>query len=96
MDISKTSSRIKELCQKNSLAIKNLLSECNINRNFIYDLERSKQIPSADKFERIANRLNCSIDYLLGRTDYPYTIQADENGKPVVMPDDEPPICTDD
>ena len=37
----------------------------------VYDLEKSGQIPSADKLERIADYLDCSVDYLLGRTDNP-------------------------
>ena len=39
---------------------------------------------SSSNLAKIADYLGCSVDYLLGRTDYPYTIQADENGKPVI------------
>ena len=40
-------------------------------RNFIYDLKKGGQLPSADKLERIADYLDCSMGYLLGRTDNP-------------------------
>ena len=53
------------------ISVKNLLEQTQINRNFIYDLEKGGQIPSAEKLERIADYLDCSVDYLLGRTDNP-------------------------
>lgn len=63
------SQRIKNLSKQQKVAIKNLLEQCDINRNFIYDLEHKDVAPSVDKLERIANYLDCSVDYLLGRTD---------------------------
>ncbi|MBQ8389679.1 MAG: helix-turn-helix transcriptional regulator [Oscillibacter sp.] len=71
MDVFVTAARIKSLCKERKLTVKGLLEQTNINRNFIYDLEKGGQIPSADKLERIANCLDCSVDYLLGRTDIP-------------------------
>jgi len=71
LDVLITSNRIKSLCKSNGITVKTLLESTNINRNFIYDLEKSGRIPSADKFERIADCLGCSVDYLLGRTDVP-------------------------
>ena len=64
------SNRIKSLCKSHKVAVKTLLEACNINRNFIYDLERDKS-PSIDKISLIADYLECSVDYLLGRTDNP-------------------------
>ena len=61
---------IKKKCKSQKVTIKELLEVCNINRNFMYDLKNGR-IPSADKLELIADYLNCSIDYLLGRTDNP-------------------------
>ena len=71
MDVLTTSARIKARCKEQKLTMKSLLEHTGINRNFIYDLEKSGQIPSADKLERIADYLDCSVDYLLGRTDNP-------------------------
>ena len=71
MNVLIVSSRIKELCKSKKVTIKTLLENTSIDRNFIYDLEKSGQIPSGDKFERIADYLDCSVDYLLGRTDNP-------------------------
>lgn len=62
---------IKLLCKDKKLTVKSLLENCKINRNFMYDLEKKAQAPSADKLEAIADYLDCSVDYLLGRTDNP-------------------------
>ncbi len=69
MQNSQVADKIRELCKKAGITVKELLEQCRINRNFIYDLEKRGQAPSADKLERIADYLDCSVDYLLGRTD---------------------------
>lgn len=71
MNNSLTSNRIKSLCKQKKISMKSLLETTQINRNFIYDLEHKEAAPSADKLERIADNLECSVDYLLGRTDNP-------------------------
>ncbi len=73
-----TSNQIKTLCKKQKLTIKALLDATNINRNFIYDLEHKDVAPAADKLERIADYLDCSVDYLLGRTDNPLSHKSPE------------------
>ncbi len=65
------STRIKEQCKINQIAIKTLLEKCDMNRNTIYDLEKKGAFPSSDRLSRIADYLDCSVDYLLGRTDIP-------------------------
>ena len=62
---------IKLLCQSKHITISKLLSECNLTKSFIYDLEKRATSPSCDKISRIADYLGCSVDYLLGRTDNP-------------------------
>lgn len=65
------SNRIKEMCKSKKISVKFLLEQCDMNRNTIYDLEKKSSFPSSDKLSKIADRLNCSVDYLLGRTDIP-------------------------
>lgn len=62
-------SKIKYVCKNKGLTITSVLSECNISKSFIYDLERRAASPSCEKVSRIADYLDCSVDYLLGRTD---------------------------
>ena len=63
--------RIKEQCKLKKTSVKSLLENCEMNRNTIYDLEKKGSFPSSDKLSRIADHLDCSVDYLLGRTDNP-------------------------
>lgn len=65
------SSIIKSSVQCKNLTVKKLLEDCQINKGFIYDLEHKETYPSCDKISRIADYLDCSIDYLMGRTDNP-------------------------
>ncbi len=60
---------IKELCKSKGITISSLLSNCNLTKSFIYDLEKRSVSPSFDKMSRIANYLGCSVDYLLGKED---------------------------
>lgn len=64
------SETIKKTCKFRKKTIKEMLEYCDINRNFMYDLKNNK-IPASDKLEAIADYLDCSVDFLLGRTDKP-------------------------
>lgn len=66
-----TAQIIKNVCKKNQITITKLLSECNIRKSLIYDMEKRDYTPSGSILENIADYLDCSVDYLLGRTDKP-------------------------
>ena len=63
--------RIKHLCKQKKVTVLSVLLACDVNKNFIYDLEKGGSSPSADKLYRIADYFDCSVDYLLGRSDTP-------------------------
>lgn len=65
------STTIKSIAKQQQITVKKMLEDCQINKGFIYDLEHKKAYPSCDKMSRIADYLDCSVDYLLGRTDNP-------------------------
>lgn len=71
MNHTQTAQIIKDLCKMKSVTITKLLLECEIRKSLIYDLEKRNWSPSVEIFERIADYLDCSVDYLLGRTDDP-------------------------
>lgn len=52
------------------MSIKVLLEECNLGVNTISELSKGKQI-SYISLAKIADKLDCSVDYLLGRTSEP-------------------------
>lgn len=61
--------RIKNLCKEYNVFMKDVLIECNINRNFIYDLEHREQIlPSLEYFIQLADYFDCSLDYIACRS----------------------------
>lgn len=78
MNNKQTAERIKKMCKKQKTPIKTILEKCEINRNLIYDLEKKNKKPSCEVLEKIADELNCSVDYLLGRTDIPEINRGDK------------------
>lgn len=62
--------RIKLRAKEQKITIKNLLSACEMNINAISEFSKGKQL-SCISLARIADCLDCSVDYLLGRTDKP-------------------------
>lgn len=62
--------RIKQQAKNKKVAIKDLLSDCEMNINAISEFSKGKQL-SCISLARIADYLDCSVDYLLGRTDKP-------------------------
>lgn len=48
-----------------------LLEYCGVNHGFFSDLIKKNSMPSIETVEKIADYLECSVDYLLGRTDSP-------------------------
>lgn len=71
MDNTQVANRIKELCKLKGSSVSKMLEVCNIRKSLIYDLEKRNASPSIEVIRQIADYLNCSVDYLLGRTDSP-------------------------
>ena len=66
-----TSNRIKELSKNHGISISKLLSDCGLNKNAIFTMQSSGYFPRIEAIIKIADYLDCSVDYLLGRTDNP-------------------------
>ena len=71
MENARTSEIIKARCKERGISVAVILRECGIYKSLIYDLEKRDRTPSAEVLEKIADSLDCSVDYLLGRTDMP-------------------------
>lgn len=65
-----TKERIKNLCKTNNVNMEKLLSECSLGVNAIRQINDTKGMASFS-LAKIADYLDCSVDYLLGRTDNP-------------------------
>jgi len=62
--------RIMSIAKVMGLSKNKLLINTNLNKS-VFDNMKRGQIPSVDKIHTLADYLNCSVDYLLGRTDEP-------------------------
>ncbi len=62
--------KIEFLCHEAGISKTKLFTDCGLNKNVVNNLKNGS-VPSVDKITIIANYFNCSIDYLLGRTDDP-------------------------
>ena len=71
MTNAQTAAIIKATCKSKGTSVSALLQKCEIRKSLIYDMEKRDWTPSAETLERIADYLDCSVDYLLGRTDVP-------------------------
>lgn len=59
--------RISQLCTSNNLSVNQMLKNANLSTSVIDNIKRGR-IPSVDKLDSIADYFNCSVDYLIGRT----------------------------
>lgn len=62
--------RIMLIAKSMNLSKNKLLINAKLNKS-VFDNMKKGQIPSVDKIHIIADYLDCSVDYLLGRTDNP-------------------------
>ena len=60
--------RIKLMIKSNGISQKTMLTECGLGINTISQMSKGNDMLSKN-LARIADYLNCSVDYLLGRTD---------------------------
>ena len=68
---AQTAAIIKATCKSRGTTVSALLQKCEIRKSLIYDMEKRDWTPSAETLEKIADYLDCSVDYLLGRTNKP-------------------------
>ena len=66
---SEIAERIKLIAKSKGLTVSTVLKEVNLGRNTMANFKTS--MPKADNLAKIADYLDCSIDYLMGRTDAP-------------------------
>lgn len=61
--------RIRLLVKDKNMSMKQLLIDVDLGKNTMSNFKTS--MPKADNLAKIADYLDCSVDYLLGRTDNP-------------------------
>ena len=70
-----TKERIKLMCKNKKMNMEQVLAECSLGVNAIRQINDAKGMASFS-LAKIADCLDCSVDYLLGRTDNPYFEKA--------------------
>lgn len=66
-----TANRIKDRAREKGISVSKLLCECELNKNAIFTMQSNGYYPRVEAISKIADYLDCSVDYLLGRTDKP-------------------------
>ena len=62
---------IKEYAKTKKIAIGKMLSDCELSINTLSSMQSGGYYPRLEAITKIADYLDCSVDYLLGRTDNP-------------------------
>ena len=69
---------IKLYAKQKGVVLKDMLSDLSLGSNTMSNMRHGRMI-AADSLARIADYLDCSVDYLLGRTDNPEVNRKEKN-----------------
>lgn len=75
---TETVTRIKETARKKGIKISDMLSQCDLNVNTLSSMNNRGSWIQANSLAKIADCLDVSMDYLLGRTGTPDIDPADK------------------
>lgn len=63
--------RIKQYAKEKHVVLKEMLNVCELSKNTLSSMLSGGSTPKSENLAKIADYLDCSVDYLLGRTDNP-------------------------
>ena len=67
-DANEIATKINRTLKEKQLSQKDMLESCNLSKNAISSMLSRGSMLRADNLARIADYLDCSIDYLMGRS----------------------------
>lgn len=67
-EVAKT---IKSFAKSKNITIGRMLFDCELSINTLSSMQSGGYYPRLEAISKIADYLDCSVDYLLGRTDKP-------------------------
>lgn len=70
---------LKKIRQENEMTQEELAKKINTSRSNIANYENDKNMPSIEILNKLSEIFNCSIDYLLGKSDVRNPEKIDEN-----------------
>ena len=62
---------IKSYAKSKKITVGKMLSDCELSINTLSSMQSGGYYPRLEAISKIADYLDCSVDYLLGRTDKP-------------------------
>lgn len=72
--------RIKATARMKNMTYTDVLVQCRLSKNLIISMANGGSVPKSENLAKIADVLDVSVDYLLGRTDCPDNpANSDEN-----------------
>lgn len=78
-DMSEFPERLRKLRERKRLKRYVLSERCGLNSDAIRRYELGTAKPTMDALKSIADEFGVSVDYLMGRTDYPCVVDIAEN-----------------
>jgi len=63
--------RFREIIQSRNITPYRVAKDTGISQGLMAEYNRGEKIPTVGNLTKIADYLDCSVDYLLGRTDKP-------------------------
>lgn len=64
---SNIAERIKSVAKKRNVKINLMLDDCGLSKNTLSSMLSGGSMPKSENLAKIADYLDCSVDYLLGR-----------------------------
>ena len=92
---SQIADRIKQAAHTRGVLVKDLLVDCNLSKNTLSTMKSGGSFPRIEALVAMADKLDCSVDYLLesieayyyallGRTDDPVLHQLDSSSSSAI------------
>lgn len=69
--------KIKSTAKEKNIQIKDLLQAAKLSKNTLSSMLSGGSTPKSENLAKIADYLDCSVDYLLGRTDNPNIVEKE-------------------
>ncbi len=70
------SDRIKKVAKARNLSIGEILQSCGLSKNTLSTMQSREYLPRIETIAKLADFLDVSVDYLLGRTENPSSHKA--------------------
>lgn len=73
--------RIRELREEEGLKQSELGKILNVTKQAVSSYERGERQPDVDRICLLCDRFGCTVDYLIGRSDYRHSIMSKQQAK---------------